>query len=112
MAKNILSLTLKDALDLMLKSKQYDGFELPEYFDFSEVLQFVRNVIGYKSYEECVSNPISRNLENVNIGMLLNKEAKYDLAPLFLPILSYIISLQRKCVAILFGKYRTLLKAS
>lgn len=32
--KNILSLNHKEAMDFFLKSEQYHGFELPEYFVF------------------------------------------------------------------------------
>lgn len=34
--KNILSLNHKEAMDFFLKSEQYHGFELPEYFVFDE----------------------------------------------------------------------------
>ena len=34
--KNILSLDTKDAMDFFLKSEQYHGFELQEYFCFGE----------------------------------------------------------------------------
>lgn len=36
--KNILSLTTEEVLDFFMKSEQFHGFELPEYFDFDEVL--------------------------------------------------------------------------
>jgi hypothetical protein len=49
MAKNILTLTSDEAFDFLMKSEQYHSFELPEYFDFSEVLQYVHDIIGYYS---------------------------------------------------------------
>lgn len=36
--KNILSLDAKDAMDFFLKSEQYHGIELQEYFCFGEEL--------------------------------------------------------------------------
>lgn len=36
--KNVLSLDSKDAMDFFLKSEQYHGFELQEYFCFGEEL--------------------------------------------------------------------------
>ena len=36
--QNILSLSAQEALDFFMQSEQYHGFELPEYFDFDEVL--------------------------------------------------------------------------
>ncbi len=40
--KNVLSLESKDAMDFFLKSEQYHGFELPEYFVFDELLQNIK----------------------------------------------------------------------
>ena len=33
-------------MDFFMKSEQYHGFELPEYFTFDEVLKYVRETIG------------------------------------------------------------------
>jgi len=33
-------------MDFFMKSEQYHGFELPEYFVFDEVLKFVREKVG------------------------------------------------------------------
>lgn len=42
-AKNILTLNHEEAMDFFMKSEQYHGFELPEYFTFDEILSlFVR----------------------------------------------------------------------
>ncbi len=38
-AKNILSLSHEEAMEFFMKSEQYHGFELPEYFTFDEVLK-------------------------------------------------------------------------
>lgn len=38
--KNILSLNHKEAMDFFLKSEQYHGFELPEYFVFDELRNY------------------------------------------------------------------------
>ena len=51
--KNILSLDYNEALDFFMKSEQYHGFELPEYFTFDQVLRYVRETIGITPYEEC-----------------------------------------------------------
>lgn len=42
MAKNILTLNSQEAMDFFMKSEQYHGFELPEYFTFDQVLRYVR----------------------------------------------------------------------
>ena len=44
--KNILSLNHEDVMDFFMKSEQYHGFELPEYFTFDEILKYVRETIG------------------------------------------------------------------
>lgn len=84
MAKNILSLTSQEAFDFLMKSEQYYGFELPEYFCFDEVLQFVHEKIGDRSYEDCLSDTMPDDLHNVNLEILLNKDGKYAVRPLIL----------------------------
>lgn len=84
MTKNILSLTSQEAFDFLMKSEQYHSFELPEYFCFDEVLQFVRDRIGKKVYEECLSNQLPDDLDNINLDILLNKDGKYAVRPLIL----------------------------
>lgn len=65
MAKNILSLTSQEAFDFLMKSEQYHSFELPEYFCFDEVLKFVRDNIGSKSYEEYLGGQLPDDLDKV-----------------------------------------------
>jgi hypothetical protein len=65
-----------------LKSEQYHGFELPEYFEFDKVLKFVRDSIGDKPYDECLSNSSPENLDDVNMDILLNKDGHYAVRPL------------------------------
>ena len=48
--KNVLSLESKDAMDFFLKSEQYHGFELPEYFVFDELLQNIKEVVKDSSF--------------------------------------------------------------
>ena len=42
-AKNLLSLKAEEALDFFMKSEQFHGFELPEYFNFDTVLAYVKD---------------------------------------------------------------------
>lgn len=90
--KNVLSLDSKDAMDFFLKSEQYHGFELPEYFVFDELLQNVKRIVEDTPYEECLQNGISpENLSNVNLDILLNKDGHYAVRPIVLanPFLYY-----------------------
>ena len=67
-----------------MKSEQFHGFELPEYFDFDKVLSFVRKSIGSKSYEDCLTAVFPDDLPNVNLDILLNKDGHYAVRPLVL----------------------------
>ena len=92
--KNVLSLESKDAMDFFLKSEQYHGFELPEYFVFDELLQNVKEIIGDLPYEECLQDEISpEDLSDVNLEFLLNKDGRYAVRPVILanPFLYYFL---------------------
>lgn len=92
--KNVLSLDAKDAMDFFLKSEQYHGFELPEYFVFDELLQNVKEVVGDTPYEDCLHDEISpENLSDVNLDILLNKDGNYAVRPIILanPFLYYFL---------------------
>ena len=54
--KNILTLNHEEAMDFFMKSDQYHGFELPEYFTFDEVLRYVREKVGSTPYVEDLLN--------------------------------------------------------
>ena len=92
--KNILSLNSKEAMNFFLKSEQYHGFELPEYFVFDELLQTVKDTIGDTPYEECLQKDVSpEKLPDVNLDILLNKDGRYAVRPIMLanPFLYYFI---------------------
>ena len=92
--KNILSLTSKEALDFLMKSEQFHGFELPEYFNFDKVLSYVRKCIGNKKYEDCLADSKPDNLPDVNLEILTNKDGRYAVRPLMLsnPFLYYFLA--------------------
>lgn len=48
--KNILNLDSREAIDFFLKSEQYHGFELLEYFVFDDLLQSVKDAITDTPY--------------------------------------------------------------
>lgn len=83
--KIILSLNHEEAMNFFMKSEQYHGFELPEYFTFDGVLKYVRETVGDDPYEECVHEGISPDeLTDVNLGILLNKDGRYAVRPIML----------------------------
>ncbi len=97
--KNILSLNHEEALDFFMKSEQFHGFELPEYFDFDVVLNHVKKTIGDKPYEECLTDMSPDNIPDVNLDILLNKDGHYAVRPLILanPFLYYFLAREMCC---------------
>lgn len=92
--KNILSLNHTEAMDFFLKSEQYHGFELPEYFVFDDLLQNVKNAVCKTPYEECLQDGMSpEQLPDVNLDILLNKDGRYAVRPIILanPFLYYFL---------------------
>lgn len=51
--RNILPLISEEVLDFFMKSELFHEVELPKYFDFDEVLVFVRESIRDKKYNDC-----------------------------------------------------------
>lgn len=82
------------AMDFLLKSTSYHGFELPEYFDFDEILKFVKQRIGDKAYDDCINSIGPAEVDNVNFDIMLNKDGKYAVRPLMLcnPYLYYFLA--------------------
>ena len=93
-ARNILTLNHEEAMDFFMKSEQYHGFELPEYFTFDEVLKYVREKVRTIPYEECLQKGVSPDsLSDVNLDILLNKDGRYAVRPIILanPFLYYFL---------------------
>ena len=97
----ITDLSSSEALDFLMKSEQYHSFELPEYFDFDAVLDYVRDIVGDKDYEDCVSETSASELNDVNLDILLNKDGHYAVRPLVLcnPFLYYFLVRELCCEA-------------
>ena len=93
-AKNLLSLKAEEALDFFMKSEQFHGFELPEYFNFDSVLAYVKDQISNKKMEDCLNGRRPDDLPNVNLDILLNKDGRYAVRPLMLanPYLYYFLA--------------------
>lgn len=113
-ARNILSLNHDEAMDFFMKSEQYHGFELPEYFSFDEVLKYVREKVRTIPYEECLKKGVSPDsLLDVNLDILLNKDGRYAVRPIILanPFLYYFLVREVCCennwqvIKDLFEKY-------
>lgn len=92
--ENILSLDSKGAMEFFLKSDQYHGFELPEYFVFDKLLENVKEAVDSTPYAECLLEGTSPELlPDVNLDILLNKDGRYAVRPIVLanPFLYYFL---------------------
>ena len=92
--QNILTLNHEEVMDFFMKSEQYHGFELPEYFVFDTLLQSVRDSVGDTLYEDCLQGGISpEHISDVNLDILLNKDGRYAVRPIVLanPFLYYFL---------------------
>lgn len=93
-SKNVLSLDSQEAIAFFMKSEQYHGFELPEYFVFDDLLQFVKDKVGDTPYEACLKESASpEELHDVNLNITLNKDGRYAVRPAILanPFLYYFL---------------------
>ncbi len=88
----VLTLDATDAEAFLLSTPQFMNCEMPEYIEFDGVLNFVKEKVGDKTFEECCKgNP--DNLHNVSLNVLANKDGHYAVRPLTLanPYLYYFI---------------------
>jgi hypothetical protein len=85
MAKTILQLNNREASDYLMKSEQYCTSELPEYFDFSKVLEYAKKALANRPIASCKTNQSPDSLTGVNLEILTNKDGKYGVRPITLP---------------------------
>ncbi len=83
-----------EALDYFMKTDQYIGFELPRYFGFDGVLDYVRKTVADRPYDDCLSGTAPESMDNVNLDILLNKDGRYAVRPLMIanPYLYYFLA--------------------
>ena len=81
----IVDLEGKEALSAFMSNDLYCTTELPEYFDFSGVLEYAARSIGDKTLEQCAADGCNpETLPGVNLNVLTNKDGKYAVRPLTL----------------------------
>lgn len=91
----IVDLPAKDALSALMSNDAYCTTELPEYFDFSGVLQYAAESVGGKALEQCVNAEcMPEVLHGVNLDVITNKDGRYAVRPLTLanPFLYYMLA--------------------
>lgn len=91
----VLSLKSEKALNFFLKTNQYKNIELPVYFSFDPILNYVKEKIGDKVYKDCLKEGAQpEQLDRLNYDLLLNKDGHYATRPVMManPYLYYFLS--------------------
>ena len=95
MRKTVLELSSKEAMKYFMEAENYCTLQLPPYFQFQKMLDFVRNIVQKKAFKQCLSsNGIKPSqMEHVNYRFLVTKDGTYSFRPIQLanPYLYYIL---------------------
>ena len=90
----VIDLPGDEALEAMMSNDFYSTVELPEYFGFTEVLDYARRSVGDKTLAQCtVKGKSPENIQGVNLDVITNKDGRYAVRPLTLanPFLYYML---------------------
>lgn len=82
--KSILSCNHEEARKFFLKSKNYCNFELPEYFQFDNLLNKLSVYFSQKEINSLISYSDLKESQDVNHVILCNKDGKHSWRPLTL----------------------------
>lgn len=91
----IIDLPAREAFEALMSNDFYCTTELPEYFDFSEVLKYAADCIGDRSLDDCIdADSRPESLQGVNLDVITNKDGRYAVRPLTLanPFLYYMLA--------------------
>ncbi|MCM1169122.1 MAG: RNA-directed DNA polymerase [Bacteroides sp.] len=77
--KTILDFSSEEALNYFLQTDKYCTVDLPKYFDFGSILNFVKEKIGEKEFDDCLQdkNHKPSREEDVNYKLLVSKGTPY-----------------------------------
>lgn len=92
--KTVLDLSHKEACKCFMEIKNYCTLNLPEYFDFKPILEYVKKTVYNKSLDTIQKSKQKPSLyDNVNYKVLYRKDSLYSYRPLQLvnPYLYYLI---------------------
>lgn len=93
--RTVLELNAKEARKYLLQSSSYCTVNLPDYYDFTNVLSFVSQKLGNRTLESCLAQrkKMPSEYEGVNHHLLTNKDGKYAFRRLQLanPYLYYLL---------------------
>jgi len=76
--KNILSLSAKEAREFFLKEESYFNFDLPPYFQFSDLLQKISGKLEGKKLSDFYNTKNQpQDTEGINYKLITNKDGRY-----------------------------------
>lgn len=79
--KKVINMSKNEARKFFLKRESYFNLELPEYFNFENILNQILNQVGNVSNFNQFKCGNPREYESVNYKMLCNKDGKYEWRP-------------------------------
>ncbi len=79
--KTILDLNSKEAKDYFLRQENYFSLDLPEYFNFQNLLKILSEEFNGKKLKDFLSGNNPNDLEEVNLTLLNNKDGKIAWRP-------------------------------
>lgn len=81
--KKIVEMSSSEARKFLLKPQSYVPLKLPEYFDFSGVIDEACKKLKGHNLNDLIDNKLKpKDIENVNYTILINKDGKYDWRPI------------------------------
>lgn len=95
MRKTVLELSGKEALKYFMEAENYCTLPLPSYFQFQKMLNYVKNAIQKRNFDDCLKDKkiMPSNMEGVNYKFLITKDGKYSFRPIQItnPYLYYLL---------------------
>ena len=79
--ETILNLNGNEAKAFLLEQLSYFSLELPEYFNFQELINLLDNELMGKELKQIGTKVKAKNLDDVNYKILNNKDGKYAWRP-------------------------------
>lgn len=80
--KTVLDLNNKEARNFFLKEKSYCSFDLPLYFEFSELINKISKKLKGSNLSDFTNKKSPNHFNDVNYKLLNNKDGKYAWRPL------------------------------
>lgn len=95
MRKTVLELSSKEAMKYFMEAENYCTLPLPSYFQFQKMLNYVKNAIRKRNFDDCLKDKkiMPLNMEGVNYKFLITKDGKYSFRPIQIinPYLYYLL---------------------